>query len=39
LLDQLCAAYSLHPSVLNDIKKDIIKRIQDPVNNRPEKKK
>ena len=39
LLDQLCAAYSLHPSVLNDIKKDVIKRIQDPVNNRPEKKK
>ena len=39
LLDQLCAAHSLHPSVLNDIKKDIIKRIQDPVNNRPEKKK
>lgn len=39
LLDQLCAAHSLHPSILNDIKKDIVKRIQDPVNNRPEKKK
>lgn len=39
LLNQLCAAHDLHPSVLNDIKKDVIKRIQDPVNNRPEKKK
>ena len=36
---QLHAAYDYHPSVLNDIKKDLIKKIQDPVNNKPEKKK
>ena len=36
---QLHAAYDYHPSILNDIKKDLTKRIQDPVNNKPEKKK